>query len=114
MLRSCQRVLLTILLNKTIAMKKIIFLPLLLFTTLIAFSQNKQVPPAWGHYKKISSFSPSPIKGMEPSDTLHLLLATRKKKVKAIERNSGPSIEKLKAPESKCDPAACQPGELIG
>ena len=40
--------------TKTITMKKIIFLQLLLFTTLIAFSQNtKQAPPAWGHYKKL-------------------------------------------------------------
>src|SRR4026207_568358 len=101
MLRSWQRVLLTILLNKNITMKKIIFLPLLLLTTLIAFSQNKQAPQAWGHYKKLTSFSPLPTKGMEALDTLHFVLATGETKVEAIERNSGPSIEKPKAPESK-------------
>ena len=101
--------------TKNIIMKKTIFLQLLLFTTLIAFSQNiKQAPPAWGHYKKLSSFSAKPIKGMETFDTLHFILATGETKVEHVERTGGPSAEKTKAPESKCDPATCQPGELIG
>src|SRR4026209_712482 len=96
-------------------MKKTIVLQLLLFTTLIAFSQdNKRVPSAWGHYKKLASYSAAPVKGMESFDTLHFILATGETKVEQIERSGGPSVEKIKAPESKCDPAACQPGELIG
>jgi acid phosphatase (class A) len=51
---------------------------------------------------------------MESFDTLHFVLASGETKVEHIERASGPSAEKAKAPESKCDPAACQPGELIG
>jgi len=96
-------------------MKKIIFLQLSLLTTLIAFSQNtKQAPSAWGHYKKLSTFSAKPIKGMESFDTLHFILASGETKVEHVERVGGPSGEKTKAPESKCDPATCQPGELIG
>jgi len=96
-------------------MKKTVFLQLLLFITLIAFSQNtKQAPPTWGHYKKLSTYSTKPTKGMETFDTLHFMLASGETKVVHVERTGGPSIEKIKAPESKCDPAACQPGELIG
>jgi len=96
-------------------MKKIIFLQLLLCTTLFAFSQSaKQIPPAWGHYKKLSAYSTKPTKGMEAFDTLHFVLASGETKVEHVERIGGPSVEKTKAPESKCDPATCQPGELIG
>ena len=96
-------------------MKKIIFLQLLLCTTLIVVSQDsKRVPPAWGHYKKLSAYSAAPIKGLESYDTLHFILATGETKVDHIERSGGPSAEKTKVPESKCDPATCQPGELIG
>ncbi|MGZ8558044.1 MAG: hypothetical protein ACXWWC_06925, partial [Chitinophagaceae bacterium] len=47
------------------------------------------------------------------------VLATGKTKVEHIERSeSGPNApatgKKKKASESKCDPAACQPGDLIG
>ena len=95
-------------------MKKILSLQLLLLTTLFVGSQDlKQVPGAWGHYKKLSSYSTKPAKGMEAFDTLHFILAKGETKVEHIERTSGPS-DKIKAPESKCDPAACQPGELIG
>ena len=96
-------------------MKKTILLQLLLFTTHIVFSQDsKRVPSAWGHYKKLSTYSTAPLKGMESFDTLHFVLATSETKVDQIERSGGPSAERTKAPESKCDPAACQPGELIG
>jgi len=96
-------------------MKKIIFLQLLLLTTLAVLSQStKQAPPAWGHYKKLSVYSAKPKTGMEASDTLHFILASGETKVEHIERSGGPSVEKTKAPESKCDPATCQPGELIG
>ena len=96
-------------------MKKIIFLQLLLFTTQILFSQStKQAPPSWGHYKKLSAYSANPKKGMEAFDTFHFILSSGETKVEHIERSGGPSVEKTKAPESKCDPATCQPGELIG
>lgn len=96
-------------------MKKIIFLQLLLFTTLLAFPQTtKQAPLVWGHYKKLSGYSARPTKGMETFDTLHFVLASGETRVEHIERNGGPSAEKAKTPESKCDPATCQPGELIG
>src|SRR5215204_4209253 len=96
-------------------MKKILFFQVLFLTTLFVFPQNtKQAPAAWGHYKKLSSYNSASIKGMESFDTLHFVLATGETKVEHIERSGGPSSEKTKAPESKCDPAACQPGELIG
>ena len=96
-------------------MKKIILLQLLSLTVLAVPAQKtKQAPAAWGHYKKLSAFSTAPTKGMEAFDTLHFILATGETKVESIERSGGPSIEKPKAPESKCDPAACQPGELTG
>ncbi|HET6767500.1 MAG TPA: phosphatase PAP2 family protein [Chitinophagaceae bacterium] len=96
-------------------MKKIFFLPLLLLTTLIAFSQKtRQAPPAWGHYKKLAGYSTKATNGMEAFDTLHFVLASGETKVDHIERSGGPSAEKTKAPDSKCDPASCQPGELIG
>jgi hypothetical protein len=96
-------------------MKKTIFLQLPLFITLIGFSQStRQAPPAWGHYKKLSTYSTKPAKGMETFDTLHFILASGETKVEHVERSGGPSIEKTKAPGSKCDPTACQPGELIG
>ena len=96
-------------------MKKIIFLQLLLFTSLIVFSQStKPAPASWGHYKKLSAYSTKPAKGMEAFDTLHFVLASGETKVEQVERSGGPSVEKTKAHESKCDPAACQPGELIG
>jgi acid phosphatase (class A) len=95
-------------------MKKIFFFQLFLLSALIAVSQDlKKAPAAWGHYKKLSSYSASPAKGLESFDTLHFVLATGETKVEHIERTSGPS-EKRVVPESKCDPAACQPGELIG
>ena len=96
-------------------MKKTIFLQLLLLITGIGFSQGtKQAPASWGHYKKLSAYSTKQAKGMEAFDTLHFVLAAGETKVEYVERTGGPSVEKTKAPESKCDPAACQPGELIG
>jgi acid phosphatase (class A) len=92
--------------TKTIIMKKIIFLQLLLLTTLVVLSQStKQAPPALGHYKKLSVYSPKPSKGMEAFDTLHFILASGETRVEHIERSGGPSVEKTKAP---------QPAELIG
>lgn len=97
-------------------MKKI-FLLQLLFATIIAVGQKKKLqepPPAWGQYKKLAAYSAEPTKGMEAFDTLHFVLATGETMVTHIERTpSGPSASRP-VPESKCDPAACQPGDLIG
>ena len=96
-------------------MKKIISIYILLMTTLVIYSQStKPIPPVWGHYKKLSTYSAAPVKGMEAIDTLHFVLASGETRVTKIER-PGPSAPiKKQAPESACDPAACQPGELIG
>jgi len=90
---------------------------LLLVVSLFVFAQkSKQAPPSLGHYKKLATYNPSPVNGMKDLDTLRFVLATGETKVVQIERTGGgPSdTPKKKAPESKCDPAACQPGELIG
>jgi acid phosphatase (class A) len=98
-------------------MKKIVLLQFLLFVIITAAAQkNKtaQAPSAWGQYKKLATYSAEPTKGMESFDTLRFVLAVGETKVEHIERTSGgPSTKKI-IPESKCDPAACQPGELIG
>lgn len=96
-------------------MKKIIFLELLVLSALSLFAQKnkpQQPPPLWEHYKKLSALSAEPAKGMEVFDTLRFVLAPGETKVTNIERADGPSISK-KIPESKCDPASCQPGDLI-
>jgi acid phosphatase (class A) len=96
-------------------MKKFILLQVL-FASTIAIAQKKklQEPPAWGQYKKLAAYSAAPTKGMEDFDTLHFVLATGETRVTHIDRVSGgPSADKS-IPESKCDPAACQPGDLIG
>lgn len=98
-------------------MKKMIITQLLLFVSVFVFAQkSKQPPPSLGHYKKLATYNPGPVKGMEDFDRLRFVLATGETRVIQIERiGGGPSISsKKKAPESKCDPAACQPGELIG
>lgn len=96
---------------------KIVITSLLLLVATVATAQKNQstAPPASGHYKKLSSFSISPTKGMEAFDTLRFVLAAGETKVEHIERiPGGPSAGNKTAPESKCDPAACQPGDLIG
>ena len=73
-------------------MRKVIFLNLFLSTALFVASQNvKQVPPSWGHYKKLSSYKINPTKGMEAFDTLHFVLAPGETRVKYVERSGGPS-----------------------
>ena len=100
---------------------KLIFLfaAITLFSVELFAQNKKQAPPSWGHYKKLETFSPEAVKGMEAFDTLHFVLATGETRVENIERSiSGPNApvtgSKKAAPESKCDPAACQPGDLIG
>lgn len=96
---------------------KIIITSLLLLATIVAAAQKNQftVPPASGHYKKLISFSTEPAKGMDAFDSLRFVLAAGETKVEHIERiPGGPSASKKNIPESKCDPAACQSGELIG
>jgi acid phosphatase (class A) len=96
-------------------MKKSILLFLFIATGSVLFAQ-KNIPPAWGHYKILERYSAEPAPGKEAFDTLKFVLAPTETKVAAIERlDRGPSVSvKKKAPESKCDPAACQPGELVG
>ena len=89
---------------------------LLLSTLFVTAQKNKasEPPPAWGQYKKLSAYSAEPEKGMEAFDTLRFVLATGETRVTHIERIAGgPSATRV-VPESKCDPAACQPGDLIG
>jgi hypothetical protein len=97
-------------------MKKF-FLLQILFVSTIVFAQKKksvEPPAAWGQYKKLATYSVAPVKGMEDFDTLRFVLATGETRVTQVERiQSGPSAPKS-VPESKCDPAACQPGDLIG
>lgn len=98
---------------------------ILLFATIslfnvAVFAQNKKpIPSSWGHYKKLEKYSPAAIKGMETFDTLRFVLAAGETKVEHIERsisgpNAGGNGNNKAAPESKCDPAACQPGDLVG
>lgn len=108
---------------KTKAMKKIIILSSLLLPVVAAFTQSgKNVPPAWGHYKKLASYNGVGKTGMEAIDTLRFVLAEGETRVTALETSAGGGPS---APESKkegrkkpkasaCDPEACQPGELIG
>lgn len=89
-----------------------------IFVLSLFFCEAQQIPPAWGQYKKLAGYSMAPVKGMEPLDTLRFVLATGETKVDHIERESGgpnkTGKNKVAAPESTCDPAACQPGELVG
>ena len=92
-----------------------LFLAIMLATAAIA-QKKEQAPAAWGQYKKLAQLSPDPSPGMENFDTLRFVLAKGETRVEHIERKtSGPNASGKKlVPESKCDPAACQPGELIG
>src|SRR5688572_1359019 len=95
-------------------MKKLILFSLLLPATLYAFTQKNKQPGAWGHYKKLASYNADPVKGMEHLDTIHFVLATGETRVTQIERTGGGPSSSKKIPDSKCDPAACQPGDLVG
>jgi acid phosphatase (class A) len=97
-------------------MKKQILTNLLLLAVLFTAAQKSTAPPpAWGQYKKIMRLSGEPIKGFEAFDTLRFTLATGETKVEHIDRvPGGPNAGKRVVSESTCDPAACQPGELIG
>jgi acid phosphatase (class A) len=98
-----------------IVMKNIIITSLLLLIAVTSLTQKtKQPPPAWGHYKKLISLDVNPTPGREAFDSLRFQLAAGETKVEHIERIAGGPSNKKTAPESKCDPAACQPGELIG
>ena len=101
-------------------MKSTVFLAAtFLFRFAVVAQNKKQAPSSWGHYKKLETFSTEGVKGMEAFNTLRFVLATGDTKVEHIERSvsavNAPAREgKKAAPESKCDPAACQPGDLIG
>jgi acid phosphatase (class A) len=88
---------------------------LLILAVLFASGQKVMAPPAWGQYKNLMRLGAGPVKGFESFDSLRFTLATGETKVEHIERiQGGPSAGKRVIPESKCDPAACQPGELVG
>jgi acid phosphatase (class A) len=98
-------------------MKKIIITHLLMLAGLFVLAQKTKEPPhAWGQYKKILALDASPVRGMEAFDSLRFELAAGETKVEHIERAPGGPNAGIKRviPESKCDPAACQPGELVG
>jgi acid phosphatase (class A) len=78
--------------TKIKAMKKNIISLLLFSATLFAFSQSsKQLPPGWGHYKKLAAHSALPAKGMDVFDSLHFILAAGETRVMQIERNITPN-----------------------
>jgi acid phosphatase (class A) len=96
-------------------MKKMFIFSMAMLIAGIAFTQTiKQPPPAWGHYKRLTAFSAAPARGMESFDTLRFQLQTGETRVTKIERPGPAGPSRKQAPESTCDPAACQPGELIG
>lgn len=97
----------------------LLFAAIALFNVAIFAQNEKQIPSSWGHYKKLQTYSTTAKKGMETFDTLRFVLATGETKVEHIERsiggpNASGNVNKKAIPESKCDPAACQPGDLIG
>ena len=99
-------------------MKKIIFLQLLMLGAAVTQAQKRktapQPPDAWGQYVKLSALSVEPVKGMEAFDTLRFVLAVGETRVTKIDRTTSGPVASVIIPESKCDPAACQPGDLIG
>jgi acid phosphatase (class A) len=101
-------------------MKRILLINASIFFAIAVFAQKKQqAPPSWGHYKKLETLSPEPAKGREAFDTLRFVLANGETKVEHIERFTGNTKAltrggKKSVLESDCDPAACQPGDLVG
>jgi acid phosphatase (class A) len=70
--------------------------------------------PARGHYRKLAAYSSTPQKGMEKVDALRFELVTPEGATAPKAPTAAPAeTVKNKAPESACDPAACQP-EVIG
>jgi len=56
-------------------MKKTTLIFLSLFASILSFSQSTKEPSAWGHYKRLLSYSVSSAKNQEALDTLHFVLA---------------------------------------
>jgi acid phosphatase (class A) len=95
-------------------MKKTVFVYILVLFGSVVSAQPKKLPPAWGHYKFLSSLNSSPVPGKADLDSLRFALSSSETRVTFIERvPGGPSADK-KTPGSKCDPEACQPGEVVG
>lgn len=69
-------------------MKKNFFIPLLLLAACIASAQKSKLvtPAAWGHYKKLTTYSAKPTKGMESFDTLIYVLPPGDTRVTYIKR----------------------------
>jgi acid phosphatase (class A) len=68
------------------AMKKTISSILLLFISALIFSQSSQLPSAWGHYKKLSTYNSASVKNWEAFDTLHFVLAPGETRVTILEK----------------------------
>ncbi len=63
-------------------MKTFLFFTAATITGSAVFSQtNKQVPPSWGHYKKLTTFNSKPVSGKQALDTVHFILKTGDTKV---------------------------------
>lgn len=69
------------LLQNNKAMKKTISFLCLFLASLFAFAQNNNAPAAWGHYKKLLSYSNVPTNGLDSFDTLHFALLAGDTKV---------------------------------
>ncbi|MBC7873960.1 MAG: phosphatase PAP2 family protein [Ferruginibacter sp.] len=96
-------------------MKKIFFTQLLLLIISAAFGQqNKKIPPpSWGHYKKLSTYSSAPTKGMESTDTIRFQLQAGDTKVSHIERIPPGTLASKAGNGSKPGPVTKQPADLI-
>ena len=97
------------LLNTYSIVMKHLLIPILFLLANASFAQSsknsyKTPPPLKGHYKKLAVISPAPQPGLEPVDTLRFVL---------IPSDTRIPLKPAAAPESKCDPAACQ-SEVIG
>ena len=97
---------------------KSIFLLLAILALTETFAQvqpvvSKKLSPARGHYKKIAAYDAAPVKGMEAVDAKRFELAPPNghQKSNASTTASGPATQPA---DSKCDPEACKPGEVIG
>jgi acid phosphatase (class A) len=77
--------------------------------------RDNTLSPARGHYRKLSTFSATPQKGMEKTDVLRFQSeTTTPAPAPEAAITSGPSESaKNKPPTSACDPEACQ-AEVIG
>jgi acid phosphatase (class A) len=97
---------------------KLVFLILMLFAGPALFSQgqstpgNISIPAARGHYKKLMTYSGTPVNGKERFDSLRFELADPSQRILTLD-NGKKEVAARKVPESKCDPEACQPAAIF-